>query len=268
MRKVSLAILAALVLIALPAAAADIHIQSGIDVWWTPDDGSTRADFKDQPIPAGFFCADSAPFYGTIAFEGTPVATSPEGILAGADTVLYRLDDVILSEKGSAITRVQVAALSLRSVNPVVTRCGSFDVSATLAGEQPITEMEIVRESNEGGSFAAPLSLNVRLTFTSTDKRERASRQLVQSIELDAAPNSRWVSSLGNQTRAAAGYVTVDSDGDGQPETLLPGTSPSFFADAQTDDTRLQETQWICHYQSAGGHQHCYESCGTSELCP
>jgi len=267
MRKVSLAILAALVLIALPAAAADIHIQSGIDVWWTPADGSTRADFQELPIPAGFFCAGSAPFYGTIAFEGAPVATSPEGILAGADTVIHRLDNVVLGEKGSATTRIQVAALSLRSISPVVTRCGSFNVSASLVGEQPTTEMEIVRKGIDGGSFSAPLSLNVRLTFTSTDRLQRQSLQLVQNIELDAAPNSQWLSEIPGQTRAASGFVTVDSDGDGRPETLLPGTSPSFFAEAPNANTRRVVGGWVCHASS--GHQHCYYSCGGGNYqCP
>lgn len=268
MRKISWIALAALVLLALPAAAAEIHIQSGIDVWWTPADGATRADFQQQPIPAGFFCDGSAPYYGTIAFQGAPVVTSPEGILAGADTVIHRLDDVVLGDSGVGSTRVQVAALELRSISPVVTRCGTFNVSASLAGEQPITKMEITRKGEEGGSFAAPLSLNVRLTFTSANQRDSVERTLVQQVDLDAAPNSRWLSSIDDRTRGAAGYVTVDSDGDGQPETRLPGTSATFFADPTLDISRAGG--YVCH--TGNGHQHCYwDECanlGPYENCP
>ncbi len=107
----------------------------------------------------------------------------------------------------------------------------------------------------------------MRLTFTSTDRRQRQSLQLVQSIELDAAPNSRWLSEISGRTRAAAGYVTVDSNGDGQPNALLPGTSPSFFADSQTGSTSSSESI-TCH--AGSGHLHCYYDCGAPPggYCP
>ena len=67
-----LGLFAVLLLIALPTFAADRVIQSGIDPWRTPGNGSTFINFSRHPIPAGFFCFKSAPFTGRIIFQGGP----------------------------------------------------------------------------------------------------------------------------------------------------------------------------------------------------
>jgi hypothetical protein len=269
MRKLCLATLLALTLVALPLAANSISIESGIDVWWTPADGSTRADFQSDPIPADFFCRGAEPFEGTINFRGVPVATDPEGILAGADTVIYRLDDANFDGKGTDAVRVQVAALELASVHPIVTRCGDFDVRASLAGEQPVTNMQITYDGENGGSYVTPLALNVRLSFTPTEGARRAPLVLTHKVELDIPGEKPWVSQIPGRSRAAAGFVTVDTDGDGSPDTLLPGTTSNFYFDAQTQGKYLGGCT-TCH--SGGGHQHCfYNECGClgpNQFCP
>ncbi len=263
MRKLCLATLLALSLAALPMGATPLVIESGIDVWWTPADGSTRTDFHPDPIPAGFFCRGSEPYLGTIAFQGAPVASEPEGVLAGADTVIHRLDDAVFEGAGTAEVRVQVAALELTSISPVSTRCGDFDVRATLSGEQPVTTMRITYDGERGGSHLAPLALNVRLTFTPVEGARQAPLELIRKVELGIPAEGRWVSEIPGRVRSAAGFVTVDSDGDGRAETLVPGTSSNFYFDALSVQGNKVIGCTVCHSNFTGGHQHCYwDECG------
>lgn len=53
----------AFLLAALPAAALDSVIQRGIDPWTTIPE-ATFSNFYNNPLPAGFFCADFSGFSG------------------------------------------------------------------------------------------------------------------------------------------------------------------------------------------------------------
>jgi hypothetical protein len=253
----------AIMLVALPAAGQ--YIESGIDVWRTPWDGSTRADFYSDPIPADFFCKGSKPFQGTITFGGVPVLTSPEDALAGADTVIRRLDELVF-DRGVAETRIQVAALSLASITPLINRCGSFDVRADLSGEQPITTMWVVDEGDGAGTYSAPLSLNIKLSFTPVGATEKTSTlELVQHIDFDPAPNSRWASGI-DLGRLSRSHVMVDATGQGRATTLLPGLSGSFVTGIPDQSTATQSKRlepvygYYCHEDNGEGasHQHCF----------
>lgn len=252
MRRMSsyVVILAALaVLVAVPAFARDAVITNGIDLWRTPELGGTYADFAKQPLPAGFFCAGSAPFTGKIVFKGTPIKTKPANVLREADTIIQRLDDAIFTknlvtvnpfpmrgtdgnvhqagaaffkDKEVATTRLQVKAISFVGVQPVKTSCGSFQVRASLAGEQPVTEMFIVREHDNGGSFYAPLSLNIKLTFTPVGGG--APLEVTKSIRFPAKPASVWTEVPAKKT-LVSGFVSVDSNSTGVMDLMLPGTS-------------------------------------------
>lgn len=68
--------------LAASAFAGDRVIQNGIDTWRTTEDGSTFIDFAKTPIPAGFFCASSAPFTGRVALMGEPIVTGTPGLWA------------------------------------------------------------------------------------------------------------------------------------------------------------------------------------------
>lgn len=234
------------VLVALPALARDRAITNGIDLWQTPANGGTFVDFARQPLPAGFFCASSAPFTGRVVFSGVPIKTKPAGALGNADTIIQRLDDAVftrgaafapfkLREAGGsvrdvdasafqgqevAVTRLQAKAISFAGTRPVQTGCGGFTVTASLAGEQPITEMVIVRDRNEGGRFFAPLSLNVKLTFTPT--RGGAPVEVMRNIQFPAKPLSVWTEKPDSTFES---FVSVDSDADGRVDIMLPGTS-------------------------------------------
>src|SRR5688572_30075256 len=121
-----------------PVFAGDGAIHKGVDVWMTVA-GFARTSFAQEPIPAGFFCEGSKPFTGMVEFEGAPLAAEPADSLGTVDTVVRRLDDAAFDSKGEAKTRIQVMALSLVSMKPIETSCGAYDVTVSLAGEQPTT---------------------------------------------------------------------------------------------------------------------------------
>src|SRR4051812_37935201 len=101
MRRLSshLAILGTLaVLLAVPAFAGDAVITNGIDLWRTPPAGGTFVDFSKEPLPAGFFCPNSAPFTDKVVLRGVPIKTKPANALREADTIIQRLDDAAFTK--------------------------------------------------------------------------------------------------------------------------------------------------------------------------
>jgi len=264
------ALCVALLALAAAAVLAAETVTRGADLWQTST-GMSYSSFKAEPIPAGFFCSASKPFTGSITFNGKPLATEPAHALGNIDTIVRRLDDAAFDVKGEAHTRIQLMALSLASVKPIETECGRYNVTASLAGEQPITDMRIVQTSDKGGFFVAPLKLNVRLAFTPVDGKGEV-RQLTHRINLGPGSNEVW-----SRTRPArqVAQVRVDTDGDGIPDTVLPG--PSNFAAGVAPGVALVATSspvpigkcpyQSCHcdpnstdpYQSSAGcdHLHC-----------
>lgn len=251
--------LACLLAVPLTASAAADTIYSGIDVWTTPGNGSTFTDFANRPLPASFFCAGSEPFTGRIEFQGLPIANDTGGDLGSADTIIHRLDDAVFDTGGVATTRIQVRALSLVSSAPVATSCGDYRVFASLTGDQPITEMKIYRENPDGGTFEAPLQLNVKLEFVPLTDPEGETLELIQRVSL--APGSLSVWARRPLTKPVAdfrhdGFLQVDTDGDEQPDIFLPGTS-NFLAgtmssavSASEDGTPIEDEPFQCCVQS------------------
>lgn len=260
-----------LVLLAVPATAADGVIQNGVDAWLTSDGGRSFMDFAYDPIPAGFFCSGSAPFIGRIAWRGVPLATSPPDVFGvGVDTIIRRVDDAVFDRGGVATTRLQVAALSLESIEPIQTSCGLYAVRATLApGEQPMTEMRIVRTRKHGGYFQAPLEFNARLTFTPVGVKRSEFLEIDRTIFFPAAVGARWTDRPRKAVVRVKGFALVDTDGDGAAETFLPGTS-NFFplgSGARSGGmTKVAEVEQqpclakigeVCHWYSAYNKCHC-----------
>lgn len=212
---------AALLLLVVATPVEGETIRQGVDLWTTVGDGMTFASFEEDPIPAGFFCDRSQPFTGKIAFRGAPIPAEPAGALGPIDTIVRRLDDAELDAEGHAKTRIQLLALNLESVEPIDTGCGLFDVAVSLEGEQPTTEMEIRRDSPEGGTYSAPLALRTKIVFTQvTDPT--TSRRLAWPVKLDAASNSVWSY---DRNKRYQGAVWVDTNGDRRPDSLLPPAS-------------------------------------------
>jgi hypothetical protein len=207
-----------------PAFGAE-SIHKGVDLWMTVA-GFAQTSFADQPIPAGFFCEGSQAFTGKVKFKGAPLAVEPAGSLGSIDTVVRRLDDAKFDAKGEATTRIQLMALSLVSVQPIETSCGKFNVAVNLDGKQPETLMHIFQSEAFGGTYNAPLALNVKAVFTPVDGNLSGRREVTRRIDLGPGSNSVWA--YVNLPRYKQG-VKVDTNGDGKPDTVLPASS-NFLA--------------------------------------
>ena len=267
-------VLAALVcsfLLGLSPLAAAPMIERGIDIFTTLADGRTSYDFALSPIPAGFFCKGSKPFTGRIAFKGLPLTTEVPGQLGAADTVVERLDDAVFDDNGTAVTRIQFRALSLVSITPVKTACGSFHAYVSLGNKQRVTTMRIHRTQEGGGSFVAPLAADVRLTFIPV---KPAGRKGARKLELNGsftfpATSLPWSLADGAQSLDA---VVVDTNGDLAPDTRLPGTSS--FLPGLSQSKALPGNcccTRVCHTDPSTGKIHCScpipPGCMTARLC-
>lgn len=252
MKKLSVFSIFALVLaLAVPAVAADRVIANGIDLWKTPGDGTSFADFSQQPIPAGFFCPGSPPFTGRIITKGIPIVTNQPGGLGGADTIVQRLDNARFSKRGLATTRIQMRAMQFEGLTPIKTACGVFKAFVQLDGEQPVTTMQIVRDNEKGGRFSAPISVNVRFLFKPVDQVTTEVWELRQEVRFPPARFQRWSDDRElSGAPVVNGSVKVDTDGDGTPDTFLPGTS-NFLAGRSP---RVKIPSDPCHSSTAGRH--------------
>ncbi len=214
-------------LLALPVLGADRVIPGGIDPWRTRGDGST---FTEINFPAGFFCADSGPFKGRIAFQGVPIATGIPGQLETTDTIVHRLDDAVFNKKGVAYTRVQVRAMTFESVAPLKTACGDFNSTVALDGLQPITRMTILQENRNGGRFVAQIGVNIKIAFTPVDRPAERPLEIRRKIRFQENARLPWSFKPSRDTILHAAPVLVDTNGDQIADTYLPGTTRNFAA--------------------------------------
>jgi hypothetical protein len=214
------------ILVSAPAFGADVD--RGLDLWRTPGNGTTFIDFAANPIPAGFFCHGSAAFTKKVIFEGVPIAADQAAALGGADTIIERMDDARFNRRGVATTRIQVRALSLASVRPIVTECGLYTITVALTGDQPTTEMRIVRVNEEGGYFKAPLALTAKLSFTPLRNSDREILELTRTVTFEINPKTPWAVAPAGHPRERE-LVRIDTDGDREPDRDLVNDS-SFLA--------------------------------------
>jgi hypothetical protein len=242
------------VLLAVPSFAADRNIVNGIDLWLTPGNGTTFADFSKEVIPAGFFCNGSEPFTGRIVLKGVPIASG--GALGATDTIIQRLDNATFNKRGVATTRIQMRAMQFESVAPLKSSCGSFKVRVTLDGEQPFTTMRIVRDNEKGGRFFAPISVNVKLSFEPVGRVATEALEIRKALRFPPAQNAEW-SVNPSPKPALAGFVKVDTDSDGVLDTFLPGIS-NFTAGRSISPRKVR----VCHVADEGEH------CPICPTCP
>src|SRR4029079_18360623 len=105
--------------------------------------------------------------------------------------------------------------------------CGKFNAAVRLSGEQPITRMLIIRENSNGGRFLTPLALNVKISFTPVGRTTNEVFEIPLQVCFPAHAIV-WANQPNRPTAQVAGFVRVDTDGDGRADTFLPGTS-NFF---------------------------------------
>lgn len=259
-------LVAVLLLVVSPlAAAGDPVIKRGIDVFNTLPNGKTFYDFAKSPIPAGFLCKGSPALTGRVALRGLPLQTEIAGQLRSADTIVERLDDAAFDANGLAVTRIKFRALSMVSMAPIRTSCGSFHVYVTLAEKQRTTTMRIYRTSERGGNFHAPLSIVTRISFVPT-KGESLRRLEIQGIVNFPGKAIPWSFADNSDMKKIAGSVFVDTNGDLTPDTRLPSTS-NFASGWPSDGFKVATAQAggsgdcspcgpeVCH--DADGEQHC-----------
>lgn len=146
-------------------------VPPGVDCFSTPAEESA-ARLSENPLPAGFFGPDSAPFDGDICFRGDPQIA--------LDTCVERLDELKFDENGRASTRIELTELELVGCEPIVVQIGdretTWDVRGTVSTANPTTgRMEVTRSSDRGGEFEAEFGLLMRMTFTprESDLQER-----------------------------------------------------------------------------------------------
>lgn len=239
MKKAFLCSLALAAVFALPSLAAPVNtVESGIDVWWTPGDGTTFITFANRPIPKGFFCPRSEAFTGKIILRGTPLATGRPGELGGADTIVQRLDNATFGPNGAAVTRIQLRALQLEGTAPFKTSCGDFKVRVVANGEQPITKMRIIKDTDVSGRYVAPVRVKFKLTFTPADGISAKRLEIVRSFELLPATNATWNAVRYKRPSARTANVMVDTDGDHIPDTSLPKSVGNFLVGMNPERAR------------------------------
>ncbi len=260
-RKIACAL--ALGIILATAAVAQPTIIAGVDVFQTSTGASpTFVDFSTNPIPAGFFCPDSAPFTGQIAFKGLPLVTNPAGVTANGDTIVERLANGAFVG-GSASIPVVVRALRMTSINNLVVTCGdgtttTWRVDTCLCGQQPTTKITVTVDQACGcGHFNGTLQLNVCLTFTNVSTGAVAG-PIRQVITLNLV-NTPWCPKAGLGEPTIATSFTVDTNCDGQPDFQVPGTTNfhiGWNCGNQGVDCWTQYAN-LTHCHEGPGHDHC-----------
>lgn len=198
------------------------RVAAGFDNWQTLGGGATRYSFAEQPIPSDFFCVGSAPFRGAVEFEGVPLRTEPADILGTTDTVVERMDDAIFNKQGVAVTRLRARAINLLGTKLVRNSCGAWKVTATLAGQQPVTRLTFQRENEYGGTFHADLRLRVQVTFTEVKTGE--TRTLVRQIAMPTVDSTPFAAKL---TATATCADVATPIGTTQPANPIGGVEVS-----------------------------------------
>ena len=152
-----------------PSAPAGGDIPAGYDAFKT-DETRTAVRFEDEfAIPAGFFDTDSAKYSGTVALGGSPTG-SFRGQTTGADTIVHRKGAATFY-KETATVAIEVAVLSLKSVQPIRVSAGggvqmwdlTVDLSPSRSSEGSMT---LNRRDAKEGTYNAVLTVYPRCTFT------------------------------------------------------------------------------------------------------
>lgn len=267
--RLAFLLLALTLLVAVPLTAqGPKYVQSGIDAFQTATNAPTSADFSTDPIPAGFFCPGSDPFKGIIQLLGQPLVTNPPGALAGADTVVERLSGVDLSG-GYGVAPIVVRAMNLYSPDVIGIYCpGQGDtrwrVDVCLCDCQETTKITISLgdECDTCGYFKGELAVNVCLTFTNLETGEvRGPLSHAVNLLIDNMP---WCMNPGAGGLEVKDPFKVDSDCDGKPDLVLPGTTnfhPGWTCDSSSggggDCWQIYDDLTSCHEGPAPDHLHC-----------
>lgn len=136
------------------------------------------------PVPVGIlqpgydlFMTDPATTYADLDLDGPgpdlPVRLPLRGNLfapGGTDTIVRRSGSLDLGIGGQAQVPIEIVALSLVSVQPITISGSQYDVNVHAGSDfglqQQVGVMQVHRAQEFGGTFAAQLPVEARLTFT------------------------------------------------------------------------------------------------------
>ena len=252
-------------LVLLTAGTASAQIQQGIDALHT-----VNGTVASVNVPAGYFCAGSAPISTAVKLTGVPLNTNPPGILGGADTIVERLKDARVPDGGCARVPIAVRAVSMVSTEPLSVFCPetgdtSWSVSACTCGccgAQPITEIDICDDGTGCGcgTFSGELSLNICLKFTNL-----ADGTILGPVQdqVTLFINTPWCDTNPGGVVEAKQAFMVDTDCNRTTDLAVPCTT-NFFPGATCGGPSCPPP--ICHEGPSPDHQHCVDQCEPKHL--
>jgi hypothetical protein len=208
---------AILLLAALPAAAQTVT--KGSDPWFTPGDGTSNARLN---LPLDYF-GPGCTFQGTVVLKGVPVVSTPANAFGNGDTIVERLDDAVFNGSGNASARIVVRSLHFQTTQDLSTPCGTWKAEIRLNNPQAVTKMALKRTGGAGGTFTAPITVATNWVFTNNSTGKVL--KLPWFNTLDSPTPIPWKYGSCPGEARTSGPVTVDTDGDGVPDTLINGTS-------------------------------------------
>lgn len=212
-----------------PAAGAQLTpqlvIPAGIDIFTTPDDGSTY--LEDLYIAPGFFCPGSPGWFGNIPLKGKPLATSPANVLGTTDTVVHRTQSATFSGN-TATVPIEVVGLSLVGAAPF-SACGqTYNVVVCRdASQPPGSSITISLDGNLapqiGGTFNAQLDVAGLVWFKNAGG---SLGPLSDTISLTTV-GAHWTNQVGPNGVDYGSPVQIDENCSGQASgpTYANGTS-------------------------------------------
>ena len=256
------------------AASPSSVVTAGYDLLTTVP-SSTWLDFSTTsfpPIPGRFFGPDCDDFDGRIVLRGQPLLsfTRADGQtltgLGTTDTIVRRLQDADVSTGASVDVDLELAALSLVSIQPIEVVCRGpsttpvlsaqlWDVHLTQHREAVSglgSSMTITQTSAAGGTFESTLRFCPEITLTRV--RPTGTDTVVanpcdyfgSSGELEITTESCWA-------------FEPPEAGEGEPpQSEFPGLTTNFFAGAGPECAPravLDPCNQTCHEKS--GCLHC-----------
>lgn len=203
-------------------------VHAGYDLFET-DPRSTQFSFTDEfTIPAGFFDIGSNPFRGTVRFYGNPLGSFLEKNTGTANLIVHRPESIGFPRvPGSATMPVELAALSLASIDPIKVRVGSkiqqWNVSAEISPTQPSAgTMTLTKRAPNGGFFSSEVTFFPLFVFV---RRDDGAKKI-----LDLGAMNLSISSLRKLILRASHGSWVNTCPDGV--LLVPDLNDHFCASA------------------------------------
>lgn len=120
------------------------------------------------------------------------------------------------------------------------------------ACEPAIGARQLVVDLAGGGRFQAPIWVNAKISFEPLRGPAVERLELLKEVRFPPLPNQRWSATPGSAAVQKAGFVSVDTDGDGV--TVLPGTTSNFNVGRGTAAKITAQLKTDCHTVDDEGH--------------